>query len=118
MYEVSKCAPQEALRDLDKAFTHFFRRMRLKKEGKWHGPPDKQDMGEFRRQMEYKTVWNGETLLIADRFYPSTKRCSSCGHVKAEMSLADRVYVCERETCQVVIDRDFNSARNLAELAR
>ncbi len=75
-------------------------------------------MGEFRRQMEYKTVWNGETLLIADRFYPSTKRCSSCGHVKAEMSLADRVYVCERETCQVVIDRDFNSARNLAELAR
>src|SRR5260370_11812491 len=38
MYEVSKCAPQEALRDLDGAFTHFFRRVQLKKEGKWRGP--------------------------------------------------------------------------------
>src|SRR5579875_751286 len=37
MYEVSKCAPQEALRDLDKAYKHFFRRLTLKKEGKWKG---------------------------------------------------------------------------------
>ena len=75
-------------------------------------------MGELRRQMEYKTVWNGEALLIADRFYPSTKRCSACGNVKAEMSLSERVYECELDTCQAVMDRDFNSALNLAALAR
>ena len=75
-------------------------------------------MGEFRRQMEYKTAWNGETLLIANRFYPSSKRCSACGNIKAALSLSERVYVCELETCQAVMDRDFNSALNLAELAR
>ncbi len=37
MYDVSKCAPQEALRDLDKAYKHFFRRVELKKQGKWKG---------------------------------------------------------------------------------
>ena len=74
-------------------------------------------MGEFRRQMEYKTVWNGETLLLADRFYPSTKRCSACGHVKAEMSLAERVYVCDNPTCGKTFDRDKNGALNLAALA-
>jgi putative transposase len=72
-------------------------------------------MGEFRRQMAYKTLWNGESLLIADRFYPSTKRCSRCGHVKAVMELSERVYVCE--TCGLVSDRDFNAALNLAALA-
>lgn len=74
-------------------------------------------MGEFRRQIEYKTIWNGERLLIADRFYPSTKRCSRCGHVKKTMSLAERVYVCDNEACGLVIDRDFNAAVNLATLA-
>jgi IS605 OrfB family transposase len=74
-------------------------------------------MGEFRRQIEYKTVWNGETLLLADRFYPSTKRCSACGHVKAEMSLAERVYVCNDPTCGKTFDRDTNAALNLATLA-
>lgn len=55
MYEVSKCAPQEALRNLDKAFDNFFRRVQLKKEGKWHGPvgfprfkSKKQGLGSFR----------------------------------------------------------------------
>jgi transposase len=55
MYECSKCAPQEALRDLDEAFTHFFRRVHLKKEGKWKGPPGyptfktkRQGLGSFR----------------------------------------------------------------------
>src|SRR6266571_2714004 len=55
MYEVSKCAPQEALRDLDSAFTNFFRRVQLKKEGKWRGSPGypsfktkRQGLGSFR----------------------------------------------------------------------
>jgi IS605 OrfB family transposase len=74
-------------------------------------------MGEFRRQMAYKTLWNGEDLLIADRFYPSTKRCSACGCVKATMELSERVYVCDNEACGLIIDRDFNAALNLAALA-
>jgi transposase len=75
-------------------------------------------MGEFRRQIEYKTRWNGEALLVADRFYPSTKRCSACGHVKAEMALSERVYECEIPACGKVLDRDKNGALNLAALAR
>ncbi len=75
-------------------------------------------MGEFKRQMLYKTAWNKETLLLADRFYPSTKRCSRCGHVKEKMSLAERVYVCENDACKLVLDRDLNAALNLAALAQ
>jgi len=75
-------------------------------------------MGEFRRQMSYKTAWQGETLLIADRWYPSTKRCSKCGHSKEEMGLSERVYVCDQPGCGLELDRDMNAARNLAALAR
>jgi putative transposase len=66
---------------------------------------------EFRRQLEYKSKWYGANLIIAPRFYPSSKRCSNCGHVKRELSLSDRVYECEN--CGLVIDRDLNAARNL-----
>jgi transposase len=74
-------------------------------------------LAEFRRQVEYKSLWQGETLHFADRWYPSTKRCSKCGHVKASMDLSERVYVCEREICQHTAGRDFNAAVNLAVLA-
>lgn len=69
-------------------------------------------MAEFRRQLGYKGAWYGCTVVIADRFYPSTKRCSSCGHVKPKMSLGERVYRCDH--CGLVIDRDLNAALNLA----
>jgi len=75
-------------------------------------------MGEFRRQMAYKARWSGENILIADRWYPSTKRCSGCGHVKETMTLSERVYVCEQADCRLVMDRDLNVARNLAVLAQ
>ncbi len=75
-------------------------------------------LGEFRRQMEYKTVWQGETLLLADRWFPSTKMCSRCGNVKEEMELSERIYVCANPACGLVIDRDLNAALNLAVLAR
>ena len=45
-------------------------------------------MAEFRRQLTYKGAWYGCAVVVANRFYPSTKRCSSCGQVKTEMSLA------------------------------
>ena len=75
-------------------------------------------LGEFRRQMGYKTVWQGETLLLADRWFPSTKMCSRCGNVKEEMDLSERNYVCAHPACGLVIDRDLNAALNLAARAR
>lgn len=68
--------------------------------------------GELRRQLEYKTAWYGTELTIADRWYPSSKTCSGCGGVKADLTLSDRVYSCG--DCGLVIDRDVNAAINLA----
>jgi putative transposase len=70
---------------------------------------------EFRRQMVYKGQWYGYQIILAPRFYPSTKRCSQCGHTKAEMDLSERVYICDH--CGWKIDRDLNAAINLEQLA-
>nr|WP_238362003.1 IS607 family element RNA-guided endonuclease TnpB [Actinopolymorpha pittospori] len=70
---------------------------------------------EFRRQLEYRTAWNGGQLVIADRWYPSSKTCSGCGAVKAKLALAERSYTCQ--ACGFILDRDANAARNLAALA-
>jgi putative transposase len=68
--------------------------------------------GEFRRQLVYKTSWYGSTLVVVDRFYPSSKTCSSCGAVKAKLTLDERKFHCEE--CGIHIDRDLNAAINLA----
>ena len=70
--------------------------------------------GKIRRQLVYKTAWNGGRLALADRFYPSTKTCSGCGVVKVKLRLSERIFRCER--CCGVLDRDLNAARNLAAL--
>lgn len=72
--------------------------------------------GELRRQLAYKTCWYGSTLWVANRFYPSSKTCSACGVVKTKLPLAVRVFDCA--TCGLVLDRDLNAARNLAQLVR
>ncbi len=69
---------------------------------------------EFRRQMTYKGEWYGCQVFLADPYYPSTKRCSHCGSVKAEMDLGWRIYECD--VCGLVIDRDLNAAINLEGL--
>jgi putative transposase len=69
---------------------------------------------EFRRQMVYKGQWYGCQVILADPFYPSSKRCSQCGHIKVEMSLSERVYICGH--CGLMIDRDLNAAINLEQL--
>jgi putative transposase len=69
--------------------------------------------GEFRRQLEYKTVWYGSKLLVAGRYYPSSQICSSCGH-QQPMPLDVRVYRCK---CGLVLDRDLNAALNLESFA-
>ena len=65
---------------------------------------------EFRRQIEYKAMWNNIPVVIADRFFPSSKLCSCCGAVKKDLKLSDRIYKCE---CGNVIDRDYQAALNL-----
>ena len=76
------------------------------------------DMGlaELRRMLAYKTTWYGSRLVVADRFYPSSKTCSACGWVKAKLTLAERTFACE--ACGLRVDRDLNAARNLALLAQ
>jgi len=70
--------------------------------------------GEFTRQLEYKAKWYGSTLVKANRFYPSSKICASCGTVKAKLSLATRTYACD--VCGHTVDRDLNAAINLARM--
>ena len=65
---------------------------------------------EFRRQIEYKSAWNTIPVVIADRFFPSSKLCSCCGTIKKDLKLSDRIYKCE---CGNVIDRDYQAALNL-----
>jgi IS605 OrfB family transposase len=72
-------------------------------------------LAEVRRQLAYKAAWNGGRLLVADRWYPSSKTCSACGAVKAKLALSGREYRCEQRG--LVIDRDRNAALNLAALA-
>jgi len=69
---------------------------------------------EFRRQMMYKGQWYGCQVILADPFFPSSKRCSQCGHIQATLDLGTRVYICE--LCGLMIDRDLNAAINLEQL--
>ena len=69
---------------------------------------------EVRRQLTYKTAWRGGTLVVADRWFASSKTCSDCGAVKAKLALSERTFVCTE--CGVILDRDLNAARNLAAL--
>ena len=71
-------------------------------------------MREFRRQIEYKTPWNGEHLFIADRFFPSSRLCPNCGCINSELRLFDRTWICD---CGAAHDRDRNAACNLRDLA-
>ena len=66
---------------------------------------------EFRRQIEYKAAWAGLRVIIADRYYPSSKTCIACGHVKKNLRLSERIYNCE--VCGNEIDRDLQAAINL-----
>ena len=65
---------------------------------------------EFRRQIKYKSEWNNIAVIIADRFFPSSKLCICCGNIKKDLKLSDRIYKCE---CGNVMDRDFQASLNL-----
>ena len=66
---------------------------------------------EFIRQMKYKCEFNGIEFVQVDRWFPSSKTCSSCGNIKSDLKLKDRVYICKE--CGYVIDRDKNASINL-----
>jgi putative transposase len=67
--------------------------------------------GEFRRQLEYKCQWYGRDLVVVDRWHPSSKTCSACGHLLAELSLSTRHWRCP--SCGARHDRDINAAKNI-----
>jgi putative transposase len=67
--------------------------------------------GEFRRQLEYKCQRYGRQLVVIDRWYPSSKTCSACGHLLAELTLGTRHWSCP--SCGTRHDRDINAAKNI-----
>jgi putative transposase len=71
--------------------------------------------GELRRQLMYKTAWRGGQVIVVNRWYPSSKTCSNCGHRLEELGLAQRHWTCPK--CGVLHDRDINAAINLKNLA-
>jgi len=73
-------------------------------------------LGELRRQLEYKGQWADRTIHLVDRFYPSSKTCSVCGTINADLKLSDRRWACA--TCNTEHDRDLNAAKNLEAHAR
>ena len=71
-----------------------------------------QKLYEFRRQIEYKSNWRNILVIIANRYFPSSKLCSCCGKIKKDLKLSERIYRCE---CGNVIDRDEQASLNLKQ---
>ena len=71
-----------------------------------------QGFRNFRRQIEYKAKWNNIPVILADRFFPSSKLCSCCGMIKKDLKLSDRIYRCD---CGNIIDRDYQASLNLKQ---
>ena len=67
---------------------------------------------EFRVKLTAKCKEYGIELRVADRFYPSSKTCHNCGHIKPDLKLSNRTFVCE---CGYTADRDFNASLNLRD---
>lgn len=71
--------------------------------------------GSIRSQLEYKAKWHGNTIIVADRFYASSKTCSACGEKKPILLLSERQFKC---ACGNTMDRDVNAAKNLEQYGR
>ncbi|MFI6364199.1 RNA-guided endonuclease TnpB family protein [Nocardia sp. NPDC050630] len=67
--------------------------------------------GEFARQLRYKQGWRGGEVATVDRWFPSSRLCSSCGKRNEQLTMANRVFTCG---CGTRLDRDLNAAVNLA----
>ena len=71
--------------------------------------------GEFTRQLQYKSDWNGDNIIYIGRFEPSSKTCSVCGYVNHDLKLYNRKWTCPQ--CCTKHDRDINAAINIKEMA-
>lgn len=71
--------------------------------------------GEFTRQLQYKSDWNGDNIIYIGRFEPSSKTCSVCGYKKEDLKLSNRYWICPQ--CGTKHDRDINAAINIKEMA-
>jgi transposase len=111
--EVSSVPLQQALRHQHKAFTAFFekRAAGMVRNRRLARAISDCGWGEFRRQLVYKCQRYGRTLVVIDRFCPSTKTCSACGHRLAQLSLNARTWQCP--SCGARHDRDINAAKNI-----
>jgi putative transposase len=67
--------------------------------------------GEFLRQLEYKAHWAGREIVAIDQWFPSSKRCNSCGHINDNLKLSQRSWECK--SCHEKLDRDINAAKNI-----
>jgi putative transposase len=68
---------------------------------------------DLRTMLEYKCDWYGRELIAIDRWFPSSKTCSACGHVVEAMPLGERTFRCPSAACGLIADRDVNAARNI-----
>lgn len=113
------CIRQESLHQLTSALIHRYRTiviedLHVKGMLKNHCLARSiADMGfhEFKRQLLYKAELHGNTVVLADRYFPSSKRCSRCGEKRTELKLSDRLFECEH--CGLQLNRDKNAAKNL-----
>ena len=81
------------------------------KDKRLSGEIQEQCFYKFREYLTYKCEEKGIELVVADKYYPSSKTCSCCGNIKKNLKLSDRTYVCDK--CGFIIDRDLNAAINL-----
>ncbi len=72
-------------------------------------------LGEFIRQIEYKSDWFGGRMVKVGRFYASSKTCNDCGYINQELTLSDRTWTCL--DCGIIHDRDWNAAKNIEQEA-
>ena len=134
--DVDSQALKQACADVDSAYKNFFRRVKNgEKPGfprfksKHHGDASYTttsaanilnrsladvSLGEFFRQLEYKSAWRGVALLKVSRWEPTSKRCSRCGAINENLMLADRHWFC---SCGAYHHRDINAAINIAARA-
>lgn len=73
-----------------------------------------QSLGEFFRQLEYKSGWNNKVFYKISRWFPSSQICNCCGHQNRNLKLSDRIWICPN--CKKEIDRDYNASLNIRDL--
>ena len=69
----------------------------------------------FVTKLKYKAQWNDKEVIVIDRFFPSSKTCSCCDHVKEILSLDERTWTCSK--CNTIHDRDVNASKNILRRA-